>query len=177
MAGVDLTLFRAFDTLSHMKLLLQDQHQLKLSAPLALQAHRTFLPRPSLKAAFFCLALMFCGTLLPAADTCGRCYSIAYVFGHKLQSELLVPVGVMNAAVAGTGIEGWWYVAPGDPPTPTSSSPPRMSPYPWQCATRTPSIRSDATSTTRMVCRYRPSARAGIERADGDSSGWAYCLD
>lgn len=54
-----------------------------------------------------------------AADTCGRCYSISYVFGHTLQSELLVPVGVMNAAVAGTGIEGWWYVAPGDPPTPT----------------------------------------------------------
>ncbi len=54
-----------------------------------------------------------------AADTCGRCYSISYVFGHKLQGELLVPVGVMNAAVAGTGIEGWWYVAPGDPPTPT----------------------------------------------------------
>jgi sialate O-acetylesterase len=54
-----------------------------------------------------------------AADTCGRCYSISYVFGHKLQGELLVPVGLMNAAVAGTGIEGWWYVAPGDPPTPT----------------------------------------------------------
>lgn len=54
-----------------------------------------------------------------AADTRGRCYSISYVFGHKLQGELLVPVGLMNAAVAGTGIEGWWYVAPGDPPTPT----------------------------------------------------------
>lgn len=54
-----------------------------------------------------------------AADTCGRCYAVAYAFGHKVQSELLVPVGLMNAAVAGTGIEGWWYVAPGDPPTPT----------------------------------------------------------
>ena len=54
-----------------------------------------------------------------AADSCGRCYSISYVFGHKLQGTLLVPVGVMNAAVAGTGIEGWWYVAPGEPPTPT----------------------------------------------------------
>ncbi|HEX5791371.1 MAG TPA: sialate O-acetylesterase [Luteolibacter sp.] len=54
-----------------------------------------------------------------AADTCGRCYGVSYVFGHKLQGELLVPVGLMNAAVAGTGIEGWWYVAPGDPPTPT----------------------------------------------------------
>ncbi len=52
-------------------------------------------------------------------DTCGRCYAVAYVFGHKLQDELLVPVGLMNAAVAGTGIEGWWYVAPGDPPTAT----------------------------------------------------------
>jgi len=57
--------------------------------------------------------------LVSASDTCGRCYSIAYVFGHKLQDELLVPVGVLNAAVPGTGIEGWWYVAPGDPPTPT----------------------------------------------------------
>lgn len=52
-------------------------------------------------------------------NTCGRCYAVSYVFGHKLQSELLVPVGLMNAAVSGTGIEGWWYVAPGDPPTPT----------------------------------------------------------
>ena len=51
--------------------------------------------------------------------TCGRCYSISYVFGHKLLDELLVPVGLMNAAVAGTGIEGWWYVTPGDPPTKT----------------------------------------------------------
>jgi sialate O-acetylesterase len=57
--------------------------------------------------------------LASAADTCGRCYSVSYVFGHKLLGELLVPVGLMNAAVAGTGIEGWWYVAPGDPPTPT----------------------------------------------------------
>jgi sialate O-acetylesterase len=54
-----------------------------------------------------------------ARDTIGRCYAVSYVFAHKLQSELLVPVGVMNAAVAGTGIEGWWYVAPGDQPTPT----------------------------------------------------------
>ena len=54
-----------------------------------------------------------------ARNTSGRCYSISYVFGHKLQGELLVPVGLMNAAVAGTGIEGWWYVAPGDPPTKT----------------------------------------------------------
>jgi sialate O-acetylesterase len=51
--------------------------------------------------------------------TVGACYSISFVFGRKLQSELLVPIGLMNAAVAGTGIEGWWYVAPGDPPTPT----------------------------------------------------------
>ena len=54
-----------------------------------------------------------------SSNTAGRCYAVSYVFGHKLQSELLVPVGLMNAAVAGTGIEGWWYVAPGDPPTPT----------------------------------------------------------
>jgi sialate O-acetylesterase len=54
-----------------------------------------------------------------ARDTAGRCYAVSYVFGHKLLDELLVPVGVMNAAVAGTGIEGWWHVAPGDPPTPT----------------------------------------------------------
>jgi sialate O-acetylesterase len=54
-----------------------------------------------------------------AADTCGRCYSISYVFGHKLQGELLVPVGLMNAAEAGTSIECWWYVPPGDPPTNT----------------------------------------------------------
>lgn len=51
--------------------------------------------------------------------TKGRGYSISYVFAYKLMDELKVPVGVMNAAVAGTGIEGWWYVAPGDPPTPT----------------------------------------------------------
>lgn len=56
---------------------------------------------------------------LSSRDTCGRCYAISFVFAHKLLEELLVPVGVMNAAVAGTGIEGWWYVAPGDPPTPT----------------------------------------------------------
>jgi len=54
-----------------------------------------------------------------ARDTAGRCYAISYVFAHKLLDELMVPVGVMNAAVAGTGIEGWWYVAPGDPPTAT----------------------------------------------------------
>lgn len=54
-----------------------------------------------------------------SAQTAGRCYSVSYVFGHKIHGELLVPVGVMNAAVAGTGIEGWWYVKPGDPPTPT----------------------------------------------------------
>jgi len=35
--------------------------------------------------------------------TCGACYSITFVFGRKLQSELLVPIGLMNAAVAGTG--------------------------------------------------------------------------
>lgn len=51
--------------------------------------------------------------------TCGACYSISFVFGRKLQSELLVPVGLMNAAVAGTGIEGWWYVPPGEPPIQT----------------------------------------------------------
>ena len=51
--------------------------------------------------------------------TVGACYSVSFVFGRKLQSELLVPIGLMNAAVAGTGIEGWWYVAPGDPPTQT----------------------------------------------------------
>jgi sialate O-acetylesterase len=53
------------------------------------------------------------------AGTSGKCYAVSYVFGHKIQGELLVPVGLMNAAVAGTGIEGWWYVKPGDPPTPT----------------------------------------------------------
>jgi len=52
-------------------------------------------------------------------SSAGRCYAVSYVFAHKLIGELLVPVGVMNAAVAGTGIEGWWYVAPGDPITPT----------------------------------------------------------
>ena len=51
--------------------------------------------------------------------TCGKCYSVAFVFGRKLQSELLVPVGLMNAAVAGTGIDGWQYVAPGEPPIKT----------------------------------------------------------
>jgi sialate O-acetylesterase len=51
--------------------------------------------------------------------TVGACYSISFVFGRKLQSELLVPIGLMNAAVAGTGIEGWLYVPPGEPPTNT----------------------------------------------------------
>jgi sialate O-acetylesterase len=50
-----------------------------------------------------------------ASDTRGRCYAISYVFAHKLLDELLVPVGVMNAAVAGTGIEGWWHVPQGGP--------------------------------------------------------------
>lgn len=31
-----------------------------------------------------------------APDTCGRCYSVSYVFGHKLQGELLVPVGLIR---------------------------------------------------------------------------------
>jgi len=48
--------------------------------------------------------------------TVGKCYSISFVFGRKLQSELLVPVGLMNAAVAGTGIEGWLYVPHGGEP-------------------------------------------------------------
>jgi sialate O-acetylesterase len=54
-----------------------------------------------------------------ARDTCGRCYAISYVFAHKLIEELKVPVGVMNAAVAGTGIEGWWHVPSGGPYTDT----------------------------------------------------------
>jgi sialate O-acetylesterase len=53
------------------------------------------------------------------SQTCGACYSISFVFGRKLQSELLVPIGLMNAAVAGTGIEGWLYVPPGEPPIQT----------------------------------------------------------
>ena len=52
--------------------------------------------------------------------TVGKCYSVSFVFGRKLQSELLVPVGLMNAAVAGTGIDGWLYVPPGgEPPVKT----------------------------------------------------------
>lgn len=51
--------------------------------------------------------------------TCGKCYSISFVFGRELQSELLVPVGLMNAAVAGTGIDGWQYIPPGEPPIKT----------------------------------------------------------
>ena len=51
--------------------------------------------------------------------TCGKCYSISFVFGRKLQSALLVPVGLMNAAVAGTGIDGWQYIPPGEPPIKT----------------------------------------------------------
>ncbi|PXA03942.1 hypothetical protein DDZ13_09905 [Coraliomargarita sinensis] len=50
-----------------------------------------------------------------SSSTCGQCYSIPYVFAHRLLGELLVPIGVMNAAVAGTGIEGWWYVPEGGP--------------------------------------------------------------
>ncbi len=51
--------------------------------------------------------------------TVGACYSISFVFGRKLQSELLVPIGLMNAAVAGTGIDGWQYIAPGEEPIKT----------------------------------------------------------
>lgn len=51
--------------------------------------------------------------------TVGASYSISFVFGRKLQSELLVPIGLMNAAVAGTGIEGWLYVPTGEPPIKT----------------------------------------------------------
>ena len=51
--------------------------------------------------------------------TVGACYSVSFVFGRKLHQELLVPIGLMNAGVAGTGIEGWWHVAPGQPLTPT----------------------------------------------------------
>ncbi len=54
-----------------------------------------------------------------APNTVGSCYSVSFVFGRKLQSELLVPIGLMNAAVAGTGIEGWWYVPQGQPLTNT----------------------------------------------------------
>jgi sialate O-acetylesterase len=54
-----------------------------------------------------------------ARDTAGRCYAVSYVFAHRLLEELQVPVGVMNAAVAGTGIEGWWHVPPGGPMTDT----------------------------------------------------------
>jgi len=59
------------------------------------------------------------GWTVSTPKTVGACYSISFVFGRKLQSELLVPVGMMNAAVAGTGIEGWLYVPPGEPPTDT----------------------------------------------------------
>lgn len=52
-------------------------------------------------------------------QTCGSCYSVSFVFGRKLQSELLVPIGLLNAAVAGTGIEGWLYFAPGETPIQT----------------------------------------------------------
>jgi sialate O-acetylesterase len=58
--------------------------------------------------------------IVSTPKTCGQCYSVAFVFGRKLQSELLVPVGLMNAAVAGTGIDGWLYVPPGgEPPVKT----------------------------------------------------------
>jgi sialate O-acetylesterase len=67
-------------------------------------------------------ALRFLDTewTISTPKTVGKCYSISFVFGRKLQSELLVPVGLMNAAVAGTGIEGWLYVPHGgEPPVKT----------------------------------------------------------
>jgi sialate O-acetylesterase len=79
-----------------------------------------FYPKSSKKDADY-PALRFLETewAVSTPKSCGRCYSISFVFGRKLQSELLVPVGLMNAAVAGTGIDGWQYVAPGDPPIKT----------------------------------------------------------
>lgn len=66
-------------------------------------------------------ALRFLGTewTVTTPKTAGTCYSVSFVFGRKLQSELLVPIGLMNAAVAGTGIEGWLYVPPGGEPIKT----------------------------------------------------------
>ena len=66
-------------------------------------------------------ALRFLGTewTVSTPKTVGACYSVSFVFGRKLQSELLVPIGLMNAAVAGTGIEGWLYVPPGEEPIKT----------------------------------------------------------
>jgi sialate O-acetylesterase len=79
-----------------------------------------FYPKNSKKDADY-PALRFLETewTVSTPKTCGRCYSISFIFGRKLQSELLVPIGLMNAAVAGTGIDGWQYVAPGDPPIKT----------------------------------------------------------
>ena len=80
----------------------------------------TAYPKNSQKEADY-PALRFLDTewTVSTPKTCGKCYSISFVFGRKLQSALLVPVGLMNAAVAGTGIDGWQYIPPGEPPIKT----------------------------------------------------------
>jgi sialate O-acetylesterase len=45
-------------------------------------------------------------------ETAGRFYRAAFCFARKLQSELMVPVGLMAAAVAGTQIESWMIRPP-----------------------------------------------------------------
>jgi len=79
-----------------------------------------FYPKDSKQKADY-PALRFLDTewTVTTPKTCGSCYSISFVFGRKLQSELLVPVGLMNAAVAGTGIQGWWHIPRGGPMTET----------------------------------------------------------
>ncbi|MBT8038248.1 MAG: sialate O-acetylesterase [Verrucomicrobiae bacterium] len=87
---------------------------------MAVRFGNTAYPKNSQKDADY-PALRFLDTewTVSTPKTCGRCYSISFVFGRQLQSELLVPIGLMNAAVAGTGIDGWQYVPPGEPPIKT----------------------------------------------------------
>ncbi|MFT5904971.1 MAG: sialate O-acetylesterase [Cryomorphaceae bacterium] len=82
-------------------------------------SHRQGTKESQVKADFPALRFLENEWTVSTPKTVGRCYSISFVFGRKLQSELLVPIGLMNAAVAGTGIEGWQYIAPGEIPIKT----------------------------------------------------------
>lgn len=50
--------------------------------------------------------------LVCATNTAGQFKKTCFYFGHRLQRDILVPVGVINAAVGGSSIESWLNQAP-----------------------------------------------------------------
>lgn len=49
-------------------------------------------------------------------QTAGQFYRVGFCFARELQSKLMVPVGLMSAAVAGTQIESWLATPPSTDP-------------------------------------------------------------